>query len=217
MQVFRPSSNALAKASLMVIVGLGIFFVIGYYAYWRSSYVTNVGIVADQPIPFSHQHHIKGMKMDCRFCHASVELTGTAGMPSTEVCMGCHSQILKDSPVLKPLRDSFTYKKPVRWTRVHQLPDFVYFNHAIHVHQGAACIHCHGQIDQMPLTVQAKPMTMEFCLECHRHPEYYLRPREQVFSMDPGKTDLQSKRADDFLSKYSIDKNRLTNCYECHR
>ena len=122
--------------------------------------------------------------IDCRYCHTSVETEGFAGMPPTHTCMTCHSQIWSDSPMLEPVRASLRERKPLAWTRVHDLPDFVYFHHGIHVQKGVACVSCHGRVDQMPLTWKEEPMTMEWCLNCHRHPERHLRPKEEVFLMD---------------------------------
>ena len=135
-------------------------------------------------MPFSHEHHVRGLGIDCRYCHTSVEKSSFAGIPPTETCMTCHSQIWTDSPMLEPVRTSLRTNTPIRWNRVHDLPDYVYFNHGIHVQKGVGCVSCHGRVDQMPLTWKAEPMTMEWCLSCHRNPEKHLRPREEVFNMD---------------------------------
>ena len=141
-------------------------------------------MVREQPVPFSHEHHVRGLGIDCRYCHTSVETSSSAGMPPTYTCMSCHSQIWTDSPMLEPVRAEPRRRQADRWTRVHDLPDFVYFNHGIHVQKGVGCAECHGRVDQMPLAWKEQPLTMEWCLECHRHPEQHLRPKEEVFEMD---------------------------------
>ncbi len=151
-QIFHPSTNTIAKASVFGGLLLIAAAVYAGNAFLRSSYVTQVDVVRDQPVPFSHDHHVSGLGIDCRYCHSTVETSAFAGMPATEVCMGCHSQIWKDSPLLAPLRESHRTGKPLAWTRVYDVPDFVYFNHSIHVAKGIACQSCHGPVDRMPLT-----------------------------------------------------------------
>ena len=149
----------------------------------RSSWATKQNEFVEQPIQFSHAHHVGGVGLDCRYCHTSVEKSSFAGIPPTKTCMNCHSQIWTNAPILEPVRASFRNDTPLNWIRVNDLPDFVYFNHQIHVKQGVGCVTCHGPVDKMPLMYQAKPLLMEWCLDCHRAPEKYLRPREQVFNM----------------------------------
>src|SRR6266436_8248462 len=184
MQIFPRSSNAIARASLVivavVVAGLG-------WALWeleRTPYITNAGVRKPQPVPFSHQHHVTGLGIDCRYCHTSVEDSGFAGIPPTRTCMNCHSQIFANSPFLEPVRESFRSGQSIQWTRVHDLPDFVYFNHSIHVNKGVGCTTCHGQVDRMPLMMQEKSLQMEWCLDCHRNPERYVRPRDAVYRVD---------------------------------
>jgi Cytochrome c7 and related cytochrome c len=185
MQIFPRSSNAIARASMFgaVFAVAGLFWVLAQLQ--RSPYVTYAGVRKSQPVPFSHQHHVTGLGIDCRYCHTSVEESSFAGIPPTKTCMNCHSQIWTNAAYLEPVRESFRSGKSLEWTRVNQLPDFVYFNHSIHINKGVGCNTCHGPVDQMPLTYQYASLQMEFCLDCHRSPEKYLRPREreEVFNM----------------------------------
>ncbi|MBV8677594.1 MAG: cytochrome c3 family protein, partial [Planctomycetaceae bacterium] len=171
----------------------------------------------DQPVPFSHQHHVQGLGIDCRYCHTSVETSGFAGIPPTETCMSCHSQIWSESPMLEPVRASMRTNEPIRWNRVHELPDYAYFNHAIHVQKGIGCSSCHGRVDLMPLTWKDQPLTMEWCLGCHREPEAQIRPREEVFNMSWTPPANQLAMGKDALVKNHIPVDRLTHCYTCHR
>jgi len=181
----------------------------------RSSYVTDVNIAKSQPVPFSHKHHVAGLGIDCRYCHTSVEEAAFAGMPATETCMSCHSQIWADSPMLEPVRASFRTDKSLEWTRVHDLPGFVYFNHSIHVRKGFGCATCHGRVDQMPLAWKANTLHMEWCLDCHRNPERYVRPRAEVFNMAYQPPRDQLVLGQKLVSDYRI--RRLTDCSICHR
>src|SRR5713101_7515610 len=183
MQIFARSSNAIARASLFVPVFAlaGLFWVMA--ALQRSPYVTYAGVRKPQPVPFSHQHHVAGLGIDCRYCHTSVETSSFAGIPPTKTCMNCHSQIWTNAQLLEPVRASYRSGESLQWTRVNQLPDFVNFNHSIHVTKGVGCNTCHGPVDQMPLMYQAESLQMEWCLGCHRDPGKNLRPRDQVFNM----------------------------------
>lgn len=182
-QIFHPSLNTISRLSIFGAV----FFVAGglYLAgvVIRSPYVTQVGVHRNQPIPFSHKHHVTEIGIDCRYCHTSVEETSFAGIPPTETCMTCHSQIWLDSPMLEPVRASFRTNQSIEWVRVHDLPDFVYFNHSIHLNKGIGCSSCHGRVDLMPLTWREHSLNMEWCLECHRAPERYIRQRKELFDM----------------------------------
>jgi hypothetical protein len=180
-QIFHPSMNILAKVTIFggVFILTAIAWAGGVFV--RSSYVTQVDVVRDQPVPFSHQHHSGELGLDCRYCHSGVETSPFAGMPSTEVCMGCHSHIWKSSEMLEPVRESLRTGKPLQWTRVHDLPDFVYFNHSIHVAKGIGCESCHGRVDEMPLMRRVASLHMEWCLDCHRHPELAVRERSDIF------------------------------------
>src|SRR5688500_15424206 len=182
-QIFHPSMNTVAKASIFgaVFIIAGVAWVIGGVV--RSPYMTRQDQVRSQPVQFSHEHHVSGLGIDCRYCHTSVETSGFAGIPPTKTCMTCHSQIWTNAQLLQPVRDSWNNDKPLEWTRVHDLPDYVYFDHSIHVAKGIGCSSCHGRVDQMPLTFQAASLQMEWCLACHREPEKHIRPKDQIFNM----------------------------------
>ena len=194
-QIFHRSANTLSKVSIfgVVFIVAGVAVVIGVLI--RSPYFTEARVVREQPVPFSHKHHVSGIGIDCRYCHTSVEESSFAGIPPTKVCMNCHSQVWSDSPMLEPVRASFRDNKSIEWTRVNDLPDFVYFDHSIHVKQGVACAACHGPVGDMPMTWRENTLFMEWCLECHRHPERQIQMRGQRID-PPGK---------------------LTNCSICHR
>ena len=182
-QIFHRSTNTLSRATIFgavfIVTALGgvIYIVQG------SPFVTYAGVRKPQPVPFSHQHHVAGLGIDCRYCHTSVETSSFAGIPPTKTCMNCHSQIWTNAELLEPVRASYRSGESLQWTRVNQLPDFVYFNHSIHVTKGVGCNTCHGPVDQMPLMYQAESLQMEWCLGCHRDPGKNLRPRDQVFNM----------------------------------
>jgi hypothetical protein len=183
MQVFHPSTNAISRFSIFGAVFFVAFVLWVLYMLNRSPYATRQNVAQAQPVPFSHQHHVAGLGIDCRYCHTTVETSSFAGIPPTSTCMNCHSQIWTNAAMLEPVRASFRSGEPIRWTRVHDLPDFVQFNHSIHVQKGIGCVSCHGRVDQMPLTWQAQPLTMSWCLECHRAPERFIRPRDKVFDL----------------------------------
>lgn len=171
-----------------------------------------------QPIPFSHEHHVGVLGIDCRYCHTSVERSSFAGIPSTKTCMNCHSQMWVGSAMLQPVRDSYRSGHSLRWQRVYNLPGFVYFDHSIHIHNGVGCSSCHGRIDEMPFTYQIPTLLMEWCLECHRHPEREVRPREQVFNMKYRQPRDQITLGRELVKKYGIeDPESLTSCTVCHR
>ncbi len=186
-QIFHPGMNILAKVTIFGAVFIIAGFALAGLAVVRSPFVTQVNVVREQPVPFSHQHHVRELGLDCRYCHHNVEKAASAGIPATEICMGCHSQIWKDAEVLRPVRDSFAKGEPLKWTRVHDLPDFVYFNHQIHVAKGVGCESCHGRVDEMPQMRRAASLHMDWCLKCHRHPELAVRPREDLFQFGKNK------------------------------
>ena len=218
-QIFKPSVDTFARLALVAAV---LFFVgiilLGPLAA-RSAYQSKVGWVVPQPVPFSHQHHVSGLGIDCRFCHATVETSAHAGFPSTHVCMTCHSQIWTGSPMLAPVRQSLATGKPMVWNRVSKLPDYVFFNHSIHIDRGVACVACHGRVDTMPLLARAKPFEMRFCLECHRDPAPRLGPPERVTQMTPLGWDEATHRrfALAAANRYHLDPSRLDKCDICHR
>jgi len=181
----------------------------------RSSYATEEGVARQQPIQFSHEHHVGGLGIDCRYCHTSVEVSAFAGIPPTETCMHCHAHIWTESPFLAPVRESLSTGRPLVWTRVHALADFAYFNHSIHLHKGIGCVTCHGRVDRMPLMWKTQSLQMEWCLECHREPERFVRPREFVFSTAWQPQEDQRTLGRRLVQEYNIAK--LTTCSTCHR
>ena len=216
-QVFRPAANTIAllvMASLgaapILLVGLG-------YSLMRSSYVTGQSITLKQPVPFSHAHHVGGLGLDCRYCHTSVSTARFAGVPPTETCMTCHSQLWTNAGMLAPVRESLALNKPIHWQRVHVLPDYVYFDHSIHIAKGVGCSTCHGAVDRMPLMRQAAPLTMGWCLDCHRHPEAAIRPLDKIFDMKWTPPKDQFAKGRRLMSEYHIETAHLTDCSKCHR
>jgi hypothetical protein len=216
-QIFHPSTNTVSKLTIfgaLLLIG-GLLWLLAELN--RSSYVTQAHVVRPQPVPFSHKHHVSGLGIDCRYCHTAVEQSAFAGIPSTSTCMNCHSQIWTNSPMLEPVRESYRTGRPLRWTRVHNLAEFAYFNHSIHVTKGVGCATCHGPVDQMPLVSQENSLLMEWCLDCHRNPEQYLRPREEVFNMAWTAPPNQSELGLELVRKYNVRKEQLTDCSVCHR
>tara|TARA_B100001250_G_scaffold386629_1_gene383325 strand:+ start:371 stop:1027 length:657 start_codon:yes stop_codon:yes gene_type:complete len=216
-QIFPESANWAAKASilaglLLAATVLGILLNIN-----RIHYVNRVNIALNQPVPFSHKHHVTGLGIDCRYCHTSVEHGAFAGIPPTETCMTCHSQIWTEAPNLEPVRASWRENKPIEWNKVHDLPDFVYFDHSIHLAKGVGCQTCHGQVDQMPLMWKVNSLNMEWCIECHKNPEKFVRPKEQVFSMTYRKPKNQEELGAQLVADYNIQTEQLLNCSVCHR
>ena len=232
-QIFNRSANTLARASILGIVLLLTAVGAALMQLQRSPYVTNQRIAPDQPVPFSHQHHVAGLGLDCRYCHTTVEESSFAGIPPTKTCMNCHAQIWTNAALLEPVRASFRTGQSLQWTRVHDLPDFVYFNHSIHVNKGVGCYSCHGPVDQMPLMYQENSLQMEWCLNCHRQPEKFLRPKEKVFDMTYHAPDGYEKNAVEWKGKkylnqadlgtalakeYHLRTTRdITSCSTCHR
>jgi len=213
-QIFLRSTNTIARVSIVVllILGAGLGWLLS--AFSRSAYSTDQGVVLKQPIPFSHDHHTAALGIDCRYCHTSVEESSSAGIPPTATCMNCHKQIWSDSPMLESVRTSFSAGQPIEWERVYDLPDFVKFNHSIHVAKGIGCASCHGRVDQMPLIYQAVSLKMEWCLDCHRQPEKFVRPRSEVFNMS-WKSTNQEILGPELVEEYAI-KSKI-NCSVCHR
>jgi hypothetical protein len=214
-QIFHRSTNTLSKASIF-----GAIFVAGA-ALWvtlevnRSPYVTRAFEARAQPVPFSHAHHVGGIGIDCRYCHTSVDKSAFAGIPPTKTCMNCHAQVWNQSPMLEPVRASFRDDTSIEWTRVHDLPEFAYFNHSAHVNKGIGCSTCHGRVDRMPLTWQEKSLQMEWCLQCHRQPEKFVRPLSEVYNIayEPPVDQLALGRR--LVHEYGI--KARTSCSACHR
>jgi Cytochrome c7 and related cytochrome c len=214
-QIFHRSTNTISRVSVFGGIGIIAVLVTTLAAINRSSYVTDVGVARSQPVQFSHKHHVSDDGIDCRYCHTSVEESSFAGIPSTKICMNCHTQIWAESPILAPVRESFRTGKSLEWTRVNNLPGFVYFDHSIHVHKGVGCATCHGRVDQMPLMWRENTLYMEWCLECHRNPERFVRPRDQVFNMDWQPPSDQIALGQKLVQEYKI--AQLTSCSVCHR
>jgi hypothetical protein len=211
-QIFHPSMNTISRATIFgsafMLAGLGW----ALWVYYRSSYQTQVGVARVQPVQFSHEHHVAGLGIDCRYCHTSVETSAFAGIPSTDICMQCHSQIWADSPKLALVRNSFRTGESIEWTRVHDLPDFVNFNHSIHIKKGVGCVTCHGRVDEMPLTWREATLFMQWCIDCHRNPAPNLRPASEVFSM--ASVNLNESESAQLIAANHI--HSETNCSICH-
>jgi hypothetical protein len=214
-QIFHRSTNTISRVSIFgaLFVVAGLLFLIAQIH--RSPWATDAYVAREQPIQFSHERHVGGNGIDCRYCHTSVERSAFAGIPPTKTCMNCHTEVFASSPYLKPVRDSFEAGKSIQWTRVHDLPDFVHFDHSIHVNKGVGCTTCHGQVDRMPLIWQEKSLQMEWCLDCHRNPERYVRPRAAVFSVDYRPPSNQLELGRRLVAEYKI--QQLTDCSTCHQ
>ena len=215
-QLFPKAANQIAIATItLAVVGLGLAAVVLLFLIPRSSMVTRQDESREQPVQFYHWHHAAGMGIDCRYCHTAVETSASAGIPPTKTCMNCHSQIFNQSPTLEPVRASFRTNTSIEWVKVHDLPDFVYFNHSAHVNKGVGCTTCHGPIGKMAYVWQEKSLLMEWCLDCHRQPEKYLRPKSEVYSLSyqppAGQLELGRRLAAEYKVKTS------TNCSTCHR
>jgi hypothetical protein len=215
-QIFRSSANATARVSIILTLvalaagGGALFELIA-----DSTYATRQGEAREQPIPFSHAHHVGSMGIDCRYCHTSVDNSNFAVIPPTKTCMNCHSEIWINSPTLEPVRESYRTNTSIRWTKVYDLPDFVYFNHSIHVFKGVGCETCHGRIDTQALTYQQPSLQMRWCLDCHRNPEQYLRPRDQITTMGYEPSEPQAELGARLVKEYHVQK--LDTCWTCHR
>jgi hypothetical protein len=214
-QLFHRSANTISRVSIYGAAFAAVSSLMVVVTLARSPYETNVGYPVQQPIQFSHRHHVGDEGLDCRYCHVTVEESPFAGYPSTAICMNCHVQIWADSPELEPVRESFRLEQPIVWQKVNDLPDFTYFDHATHVRNGFGCETCHGRVDQMPLVWKAQTLQMEWCLECHRAPERYIRPREAVFRMGWQPSEPQSALGPRLVALYGVE--RKTSCSTCHR
>ncbi|MCK6556165.1 cytochrome c family protein [Candidatus Binatia bacterium] len=216
-QIFPRSANDVVRASLVgLLVLVGGLGATGWFVN-KSGYVTRAGLAVEQPIQFSHKHHAGELGIDCRYCHSAVERSHNAGIPATQVCMNCHNQIWADSPTLEPVRSSWRTEEPIVWNKVYDLPNFVYFNHSIHVTQGIGCATCHGRVDQMNLIYQVPSLQMEWCLGCHRQPEKFIRPRDQVFNMAYEAPADQLALGARLVKEHNVHKEQLVDCSVCHR
>jgi hypothetical protein len=217
-QIFHRSTNTISRVSIfgaVIFLGALLWVILEIN---RSSYITQAYVAREQPVQFSHRHHVGDDGIDCRYCHTTVEVAASAGMPSTKTCMNCHSQLFATSPYLEPIRESWRSERPIKWTRVHDLPDFAYFNHSIHINKGVGCSTCHGRVDQMPLIWQVASLQMEWCLECHRQPERFIRPKEEIFNMEWQPPANQLEQGRELAKKYNIQPvSVLTSCSTCHR
>ncbi|WP_019143317.1 cytochrome c3 family protein [Noviherbaspirillum massiliense] len=214
----QPFSQPTVLVIKLTLIGLVILlFAAIMIARWRMAPEHTPLQAIEQPIRFSHKHHVGDDGIDCRYCHVSVEKSSFAGLPSSQICLTCHSQLFRDSPELAPLHESARTGMPIRWNRVHDLPDFVYFDHSIHVNKGVACIECHGRVDQMPLTWRTASLEMQWCLQCHRSAPQHVRPLSQVYLMTNQKplSDEEIRQLDRLY--HLQDTRRLTDCSTCHR
>ena len=230
-QIFHRSTNTISRVSIISALVLVGAFLGGALEMQRSPYFSWRGVAREQPVPFSHQHHVAGLGLDCRYCHTTVENSNFAGIPPTKTCMNCHAQIWTNAPMLEPVRESFRSGKSLVWTRVNAVPDFVYFDHSIHINKGVGCNECHGPVDRMPLMLAENTMQMEWCITCHRAPEKVLRPKEQVFNMryEKPSTDkpvtVNGQKFTDQVALGSYLKKQyhlrsemdITSCNTCHR
>lgn len=217
-QFFNKSANNIARISIVAGVVLAGVAGFAYTIIARSSYLTGRYVEKQQPVQFSHKHHVGDDGIDCRYCHQTVETTASAGMPSTQTCMNCHSQLFADQPYLEPVRASFRDNKPIEWERVHDLPEYTYFNHSIHIAKGVGCSTCHGPIDNMPAVYQENTLQMEWCIACHRAPEKFIRPKSEIFNMQWSDGDIDTDEREKLKADYRIrSKEMMTSCSTCHR
>jgi hypothetical protein len=228
-QIFPPSANTWMRLGFLLLpVGAVGSICLAYALAW-SDYETGVGQAPEQPVPFSHEHHVGGLGIDCRYCHAAVEKSSFADLPPAQTCMSCHSQIWTQAAALAPLREGFRAGKPLAWSRVNDLPDFVHFDHSIHAAKGVGCETCHGRVDRMPLTVKAHSLYMKWCLDCHNDPAPNLRPVDAVFSMGwawPARQDSLARNGGwkdgltmgrELMRRYHVRTQGMTDCVTCHR
>ena len=214
-QIFHRSANTVSRLSIIAVVVVVTVLLGAALEIQRSPYVTYQDVARVQPVPFSHQHHNAGLGIDCRYCHTSVETSSFAGIPPTKTCMNCHAQIWTNAPMLEPVRESFRTGQSIQWTRVDYVPQFVYFNHSIHIHKGIGCTTCHGPVGDMPLTWQAETLHMRWCIDCHRQPDANIRPRSEVFNVDWRPPPDQAGQGRKLAREYNV--QSLIDCYTCHR
>ncbi len=213
-QIFHPSTNTFSKVSIFGAVFLVGGLLWGLAVVNRSGYATQAGVAREQPVPFSHRHHSGELGLDCRYCHTSVEDSSSANIPPTQTCINCHAQIWADSPTLEPVRASYRSGESIQWVKVHDLPDFVYFDHSIHINKGIGCASCHGRVDEMNLVRQVSTLQMEWCVDCHRNPAAHVRPKEEVFNMSWFTQDQEALGAR-LVDEYHIESR--DDCSVCHR
>jgi Cytochrome c7 and related cytochrome c/Class III cytochrome C family len=214
-QFFSRTANTVARFTLWGFAAAVGLAMLGGFWIVRSPYETRESEPREQPVPFSHEHHAGGLGIDCRYCHTTVEKSSFANIPATKICMNCHSQMWAASATLEPVRESYRTGRSIAWTRIYDLPDFVYFDHSVHVNKGIGCSECHGRVDKMPLTWQAVSLEMQWCLDCHRHPEMRVRPQPEVFNMAYVHPANQAEMGRRLVQEYHI--QSLTSCSNCHR
>jgi hypothetical protein len=216
-QLFPKSANYLAPASLAALVLVAGGAVGSLLALDYAGFNQRRGETVEQTVPFSHEHHVAGLGIDCRYCHTSVEKSAVAGVPPTSTCYNCHKIVWNEAPMLEPVRASYRTGQPLEWTKVHDLPDFAYFNHSIHVAKGMGCATCHGPVHQMRLMRSTQPLQMRWCLECHRNPEKFIRPKEEIYNMT-WKAQDQETLGRELVEKYKVrPPEQITSCGTCHR
>ena len=217
-QIFHRSFNFISRLSLSAVVFLALLALTGVLVVARSPYLTNQFVTRVQPVQFSHKHHVGDDGIDCRYCHTSVETSAYAGIPPTKTCMNCHSVLFNSVGYLEPVRESYRTEQSIEWVKVHRLADYVYFNYSIHINKGIGCSSCHGAVNEMPLIFQASPLTMQWCLDCHRNPQVNLRPKEEIFNMSwkapANQEEIGKKLAADYKLRST---SELTSCSTCHR
>jgi len=214
--IFPPGANLAAKLILVSLAGSMAVGTVWWWIWPRTDYLRHTRWTVEQPVPFSHQHHVAGLGIDCRFCHTTVETAADAGLPPTYTCMTCHSQIWTNAALLAPIRRSLADNTPLVWHRINDLPDYVYFDHAIHIAKGVGCSSCHGDVEAMPLMSKARSFTMGFCLDCHSNPGPNLRPKDQIFNTEWHRTEGAPSPAT-LMAQYHIGTRNLTDCSICHR
>jgi NAD-dependent SIR2 family protein deacetylase len=217
-QIFPPRSNTIARISLVGIPVLLVLIISGLVWYTHSATFTKVGVAVAQPVPFPHNIHVSILGMNCRYCHTSVDQSSFADIPPAQTCMSCHSQIAKTVPALQPVRDSYANGTPIQWNRVNSLPDYVYFNHQIHVTKGVGCETCHGRMDKETTAVRAKYFYMSTCTDCHSDPGKYIRPQANIYDMGYTPKEDQAVLGAKLVKEYDIlPSQQLLNCSICHR
>jgi hypothetical protein len=214
-QIFHRSTNTLSRLSIFGALFLVAGLLWGLATFNRSAYMTQQRVARTQPVQFSHKHHVGELGIDCRYCHTTVETAARATVPPTEICMSCHSQIWLQSPFLEPVRASFRSDQSIQWVKVHDLPDYVYFNHGVHVQKGIGCVSCHGRVDRMNQVWQESSLQMEWCLDCHRDPARHVRPREHVFDLAWERPADQPGLGAELIRLYEV--HTRTDCSTCHR
>jgi len=220
--LFPPWTNTATRAALIGAVVIGAGALVAPMLYARSPYATGQGDPVLQPIAFDHRHHVRDDGIDCAYCHYEATRSPYAGVPPTSLCMNCHSQVLKDDPKLALVRESYATGKPIPWVQIHKLPDFVYFNHSVHVNRGVSCVECHGQINKMDEVHQDKPLSMSFCLNCHRDPAAHIRPEDKVTDLgwkwspdSETNEEMQVQYGTKYVHDWKV--QSLQDCSACHR